>query len=75
MVGAEDREEYKAIVQLMGADVLKLVKLSIADWVIESFQSDMMLQTSLLCVYQMLGTAPAVVQQKPGTVYDRAARR
>lgn len=44
----------KEIVSILGADVLKLTKLCISDWVVSSFYSDVTLQSALLCIYQMM---------------------
>ena len=75
MVGYQVSEEIKPIVDLMGVDVLKLLKLCISEWVIDSFKSDMTLQTALLCIYQMMAqSAPAQQPQSPNTI-NRAARR
>lgn len=75
MVDFEQDERCKSIVQTLGGDVLKIVKVCIADWVLDGFSSDMELQTTLLCVYQMATQSMAAKGPAKQSIYDRAGRR
>ena len=76
MVGYSTDSDVEPIIKILGADAIKLIKLSISDWVIDAFNSDMTLQTALLCVYQIMAQSNtqsnASVGQNP---YSKAARR
>lgn len=74
MVDYEKNEKAERIVKLLGSNTLKLVKLCVADWVLEGFKSDVELQTTLLCVYQMLSQS-SEKKQAQKSIYDRAVRR
>lgn len=75
MVDLEQDEKVKSIVSLLGSDTLKLVKVCIADWVLDGFSSDMELQTTLLCVYQMITQSMTPKGPAKTTIYDRANAR
>ena len=75
MVDIEQEERCRAIVQLFGSEVLKVVKVCIADWALDGFSSDMELQTTLLCVYQMVTQSMSAKGPARQTIYDRAGRR
>lgn len=75
MVDIEQEERCRAIVQLFGSEVLRVVKVCIADWVLDGFSSDMELQTTLLCVYQMVTQSMSAKGPARQTIYDRAGRR
>lgn len=74
MVGIEvDDQRVVILVQKFGQDIVKLVKFLIADWVIDSFRSDLSLQAAFLSIFQLMG-----VQQKPTNATspsNRNARR
>lgn len=46
--------EPNPVVKLLGANTLKLIKLTLSDWFKDSFTSDVELQTGLLCIYQIM---------------------
>lgn len=76
MVDIDQDEKCKNIVSLLGSDVLKVVKVCVADWVLDGFSSDMELQTTLLCVYQMVTQSlSSKGPVKSTSIYDRASRR
>lgn len=74
MVGVEVSQELNQIISIAGVNVLKIVKLGISEWVVNSFSSDIEFQTGLLCMYdmlvQMLNTSAKPVQRQ-----NSAARR
>lgn len=73
MVGIDEGPSYQRLVELFGSNTLKLVKLCISDWVLDGFGSDMTLQTTLLCIYQMMKSNTTKVQTTASR--DRFARR
>lgn len=75
LVDVDQDERSKAIISLMGNDTLKLIKVCIADWVLDGFSSDMELQTTLLCVYQMLSQSTVSKGPAQNTMQNRAVRR
>lgn len=75
MVDIEQEPRCKSLVSTLGADVLKLVKVCVADWVTDGFSSDIELQTTLLCVYQMVTQSMGAKGPASQSIYDRAGRR
>lgn len=78
MVGMNDGQALE-IVHMLKSETLKVVKASIADWVTSSFNSDVNLQTALLCLFQMLcqsiTNGSASTQGSSATPYGRAMAR
>ena len=59
--------EPNYIVQKLGANTIKLIKIVISDWFRSCFSSDIELQTALLCVYQLMSEVPQVRTAAPVT--------
>ena len=57
VVGYKQYEDLNTLISLLGVDTLKIVKVCMSDWVKDGFSSDVSLQTSLLCLYQMIVTS------------------
>lgn len=53
--GFEQGEETtRKVVSLFGANVLKVVRLCMEDWVLRSFENDVKFQTTMLALFQMI---------------------
>jgi len=53
-LGQPDHDETTVkVASLYAQDIVKLVKMATASWVIDSFESDVQIQTSLLALYQL----------------------
>lgn len=70
LVGYSQDEKIAKIVQTLGSDTIKLIRICISDWVQQAFQSDATLETALLCIYQMMNSGTQQTQQ-----VDRRMRR
>ena len=54
MVGASDNEHTNKITQVFGADTLKILRLAMSDWVINSFTSEVLFKAAFLALFQVL---------------------
>lgn len=56
-LGQSDQDETTAkVASLYSSDVVKLVKMATAPWVLDSFESDVQIRTALLALYQSTDT-------------------
>lgn len=75
MVGLNTSGE--AVVSILKADTAKVVKAAMAGWLLDSFNSDINLQTALLCLFQMLSQAlvGGATPASTNGIYNRAMAR
>lgn len=74
-VVAEPKEELKELISLGGIDLVKVIRFSMQDWIMSSFESDIMLQAALLANYQALSGVISKPPQPQGSVYSRHVKR
>ena len=60
-LGVETGEAWEKVASLYGKDLIKLVRVCSAEWVLDSFKNDISLQTALLAIYQMFTPVENVV--------------
>jgi hypothetical protein len=62
------------VINLLGPDTLKLTRQSMADWVINSFDSDLTFQACMLSLFQLLSPISQVSTSSQNNPYARAMK-
>lgn len=76
VVGQKDgNEKEKKIVDVMGIKVLKIVKQSMEDWVVNSFESDLSFQACMLSLYQLISSSVGKKKKGKKSRYERAKKK